>query len=346
MDLVTRAMQDGLNQYAPMAGVLELREQIALKAKNLYQCNVEPVTEVTITSGATEAIFVAVQAIARRDSEVIIFDPAYDSYEPAITLAGARAIHVPLQLPDFSVDWQLVRDSINARTSLIIINSPHNPTGAVLTAADLHTLAELTRDTNIVILADEVYEHMVFDGIPHQSLLGHEELARRAFVVFSFGKTYHATGWKVAYCVAPQKLSEELRKVHQYVTFCTNTPIQHALATYMRTSPDHYHGLADFYQHKRDAFIRAMQASPFKLIPTRGTYFQLADYSDISRMDDVAFAHFLTREVGVAAIPISVFCEQPPATRMIRFCFAKDERTLELAAAKLCDLQPLLALNT
>jgi methionine aminotransferase len=337
-DLVSDAMNKGQNQYAPMIGIPSLRDQIARKSATLYGKSVDMNAEVTVTSGATEAIFVAIQAVVNPGNEVIIFDPAFDCYEPAITLAGGRAVHIPLNAPVFSIDWDRVEQAINDNTRMIIVNSPHNPTGAIISRRDLETLHQLTANTNIVLLSDEVYEHMVFDGDAHHSLLTHEALANRSFVVSSFGKTYHATGWKVAYCVAPAYLSDEFRKVHQYVTFCTNTPIQHALAIFMETHSNHYRELAAFYQAKRDLFIDLLSDSNFKLTPTRGTYFQMADYSQISTMKDTDFSVFLTQQVGVAAIPITVFCEKPQGTHMIRFCFAKDDETLKLAASKLRNL--------
>jgi len=339
MDLVTQAINKGLNQYAPMTGILELREQVALKSMQLYQASPDPVSEITITSGATEAIFVAIQTTASPGSEVIVFDPAYDSYEPAINLAGAKAVHLALRAPEFKIDWQQVKDAITDRTSMIIINSPHNPTGAILDHSDLQWLSDLTRNSDILILSDEVYEHMVFDGNRHHSLLTHPELATRSFVISSFGKTYHATGWKVAYCIAPQNLSAEFRKIHQYVTFCTTTPFQYALAEYMNSNPGHYHELADFYQAKRDHFNLGLENSQFRIFPTQGTYFQLADYSNISTMDDVKFSAYLTQEVGVAAIPISVFCEHTQSTHMVRFCFAKNDSTLDQAVERLSNIR-------
>ena len=335
LDLVSEAMNNGHNQYAPMAGIPALREQIARKTAALYGRKVDMDSEVTVTSGATEAIFVAIQTCVKPGDEVIVFDPAYDSYDPAISLAGARTIHIPLTPDDFSIDWNRVAAAINNNTRMIIINSPHNPTGAVISHDDLLALDELTANTDILLLSDEVYEHMVFDAGSHYSLLSHSGLAQRSFVVSSFGKTYHATGWKIAYCIAPAYLSAEFRKIHQYVTFCTNTPMQHALASYMQSHPQHYQQLAAFYQEKRDLFIDLMADSRFNISAAKGTYFQLADYSEISAMDDVEFSTYLTQEVGVAVIPISVFCKQKPATPLIRFCFAKHDITLEQAAEKL-----------
>ncbi|MEP6940268.1 MAG: pyridoxal phosphate-dependent aminotransferase [Rudaea sp.] len=337
-DALADAMNSHKNQYAPMTGIPKLREQIALKTERLYGARVNADTEVTVTSGATEALFAAIAAVVRTGDEVIVLDPCYDSYEPAIELAGGRAVHVPLSLPDFSVDWQRVKAAIGPKTRMLLINSPHNPTGAVLGTADLNTLAELLRGTDILLLSDEVYEHIVFDGELHQSVLRHAELAARSFVVSSFGKTYHCTGWKVGYCIAPQALSAEFRKVHQYLTFCTFSPAQWAFAEVLERDPQHYLDLPAFYQAKRDEFRRLLAPSKFKLLPVRGAYFQVVDYSAISDMDDLNFAEWLIHEAGVAAIPVSAFYETPPDTRLVRFCFAKSDETLHAAAERLCRL--------
>lgn len=339
LDLMEKYLRDGHNQYPPMTGVAYLREQIAAKISRLYGADVDLDAEITVTSGATEALFVAIQATIGPGDEAIVFDPAYDAYEPAITLAGGGTRHVALALPGFHVDWQRLKDAISDKTRLIIINSPHNPCGGILTHSDLDRLAELVRDRDIFVLSDEVYEHMVFDGRQHVSLLGHDELRQRAFVVSSFGKTCHATGWKVAYCVAPDKLSREFRRIHQFVTFTTHTPTQWALAEFLETCPEHYLDLPHFYQSKRDLFLAELAGSAFETTPSEGTYFQLADYRRISDMPDVEFARYLTTEVGVAAIPISVFCETPPDTRLVRFCFAKDDATLRTAAARLRQME-------
>ncbi len=336
LDRVNFHIQQGHNQYAPMAGVASLREAIAAKVSQSYGRPISAEQEVTVTPGATEALYCAITACVRPGDEVIVFDPAYDSYEPAIELSGGRAVHLPLLPPTFAIDWQRVRDAINPKTRMIILNSPHNPTGATLSAADLDTLAELVRETDILLLSDEVYEHLVYDGETHQSLLSHEELAARAFVVFSFGKTYHVTGWKTGYCIAPPALTAELRKVHQYVTFVAVTPIQLALADFMQDCPEHYRQLPAFYQHKRDLFCSLLQESRFQFSPAKGTFFQLVDYSEISDRDDMAMAEWLTGEKGVAAIPVSVFYKEPPAGRYVRFCFAKEDDTLIKAAELLC----------
>lgn len=342
LDLVCHHLHNGANQYAPMTGVPALREAIAKKSEQLYGREVNAETEVTVCDGATEGLYSAIQAIVRRDDEVIVFDPAYDSYEPSVALAGGKTIHIPLIIAenddDFRIDWQRLRDSINSRTRLIVVNFPQNPTGTNLSRSDLDQLADIVRDTDIYLLSDEVYEHIVFDGAEHQSLLRHDELWARSFVVSSFGKTYHATGWKVGYCVAPAPLTAEFRKIHQFTCYAVVTPIQHALAEYMTMTPEHYAELPSFYEEKRDRFCQLLRSSRFTYQPAKGTFFQLLDYSDITDEDDISYAERLTREIGVASIPISVFCETPPAQRKLRFCFAKDDATLEMAAEKLCQL--------
>ncbi|MEO7325602.1 MAG: pyridoxal phosphate-dependent aminotransferase [Dokdonella sp.] len=335
-DALTRAMNEGRNQYAPMTGVPALREQIARKTERLYGRKVNADGEVTVTSGATEALFAAIAAVVRTGDEVIVLDPCYDCYEPAIELNGGIAVHVPLDPRDFAPDWQKIKDAITPKTRMIMINTPHNPCGSVFNATDLDTLAELTRNTEILVLSDEVYEHIVFDGAAHQSVLRHAELAERSFVVSSFGKTYHCTGWKVGYAIAPRALSAEFRKVHQYLTFCTFTPAQVALAEILEKDPQHYLDLPAFYQGKRDRFRELLAGSKFQLLPVGGAYFQIADYSRLSKADDLAFCEWLAKEGGVAAIPISAFYETPPAgQRLIRFCFAKSDATLEQAATRL-----------
>ncbi|MBY4676280.1 pyridoxal phosphate-dependent aminotransferase [Marinobacterium arenosum] len=333
---VSHYIEQGANQYAPMPGVPALRQAIAGKTEALYGRPVCPDSEITVTSGATEALFAAISAVVRAGDEVILFDPSYDSYQPAIELNGGRAVRLPLQPPAFSIDWDALRQAINGRTRMIIVNTPHNPTGAVLSAGDLERLAELLRGSDILLLGDEVYEHIVFDGAEHQSLLRHAELAERAFVVSSFGKTFHTTGWKVGYCVAPAALTAELRKVHQYLTFSTITPVQLALADYLTSDPDHYLSLPAFYQQKRDLFCDLLQGSRFQLSPCPGTYFQLVDYSAISELPDVEFCRWLVEQAGVAAIPLSVFSEVDPGTRLVRLCFAKQADTLKQAAERLC----------
>ena len=336
LERVNHYLTHGKNQYPPMVGILPLREAIAEKTASLYGRQADPDSEVTVTSGATEALFCAIHAVVGPGDEVVLLDPAYDSYEPAVTLAGGRAIHVPLRPPDFSPDWQRLADQLTERTRLLIINSPHNPSGAVLTAAELTRLAELLRPYPTMVLSDEVYEHIVFDGESHASVLAHAELAERSFAVFSFGKTYHATGWKVGYCVAPPALTTEFRRVHQFNTFTTITPVQWALADYLRSNPEHYRDLPKFYEAKRDQFCRELAASRFRLRPSRGTYFQLADYSAIATQPDLQFARWLTVEVGVAAIPLSPFYGEPPGDHLVRFCFAKEPDTLTQACERLC----------
>ena len=337
-DGVARHIAAGHNQYAAMTGLPALREQVAAKIARSYGRAVSAESEVTITPGATQAIFCAVQALIRPGDEVIVFDPSYDSYEPAVALAGGRCVHIALALPDFTIDWQQLSDALNSKTRLIILNSPHNPSGALLSRADLDQLAALIRGRDTYLISDEVYEHLVFDGIQHSSFVAHDELYQRAFVVSSFGKTYHVTGWKTGYVVAPPALSAELRKVHQYVSFCGVTPLQWALADYMAEHPEHVGELPAFYQAKRDLFCDLLVDSRFRFTRTAGTFFQLVDYSAIRpELDDVAMAEWLTREQGVAAIPVSVFYQKPPKDlRLVRFCFAKREETLRQAAEKLC----------
>ncbi|PZW47638.1 pyridoxal phosphate-dependent aminotransferase [Pseudomonas sp. URMO17WK12:I2] len=336
-EALARHVAAGHNQYAPMTGLPALREQIAMKIERLYGRNVSADSEVTVTPGATQAIFCAIQALIHPGDEAIVFDPCYDSYDPSVTLAGGRCIHVPLAEGSFAIDWQRLEAALSLRTRLIILNTPHNPSGALISRDELDRLAALIRDRDIHIVSDEVYEHLVFDGRQHASVLAHDELYARAFVVSSFGKTYHVTGWKTGYVVAPPALSAELRKVHQYVSFCGVTPLQYALADFMAACPEHVAELPAFYQAKRDLFCDLLAGSRFTFSRTPGTYFQLADYSAIRPdLDDVAMAQWLTREHGVAAIPVSVFSERPdPAQRLVRFCFAKREDTLRQAAEKL-----------
>ena len=335
VELVERALHGRYHQYAPMPGSVALRAAIARKLKTLYGVDVDPDADVTVTSGATEAIFDAVQAVVRRDDEVIVFDPCYDSYEPSVTLAGGRVVHLPLLLPHFTVDWSRLADSLNERTRLVIVNSPHNPSGTLLRREDFDRLAELLRPYDCYVLSDEVYEHVVFDGRRHETALARPELRPRCFAVFSFGKTYHATGWKLGYCVAPAPLSAELRRVHQYVTFASTTPLQQALAQYLDARPEHYLQLPAFYQERRDYFASLLAPTRLKARLAAGTYFQLADYSEISTLPAVEFARWLTTEHGVAVIPVSVFYERPPDVRLVRFCFAKENATLEAAAKRL-----------
>jgi methionine aminotransferase len=338
IDRVSYHLNHQHNQYAPMIGVAALREQLALKIERWYQRNVDEQSEITVVPGATAALFCAIQAVVNPGDEVIVFDPSYDSYAPAVKLAGGRCIHLPLQAPDFHIDWQQTADAITPNTRLIIINSPHNPTGAVLDEQDLLILQSLLRNTDILVLADEVYEHLVYDGRQNASVLQLDELFARSFAVFSFGKTFHATGWKTGYCVAPARLMAEFRKVHQYVTFVAVTPIQCGLADFMASEPEYLQQLAGFYQRKRDVFCAGLGNSRFACTPAQGSYFQLADYSAISELPDLAFCEYLARDVGVAAIPLQPFCQQAIDSKLVRFCFAKNEQTLHMALEKLCKI--------
>ena len=342
LDRVTHYLNSGANQYAPMTGVPSLRQAIAEKVEQLYGRSINADLEVTVSDGATEGLFSAIQAVVRPGDDVIVFDPAYDSYEPAVTLAGGTTTHLPLVLPDedadFQIDWQQLADTIGPKTRLIILNFPHNPSGAILSAADLEMLAEIISDTSIYLISDEVYEHIIFDKAAHQSLLRNDQLWERAFIISSFGKTYHATGWKVGYCVAPPALTVEFRKIHQWTCYAVITPIQLAIADYMQHTPHHYAELPVFYEQKRDRFCELVRESRFDFRPAKGTFFQLLDYSAITDEDDVSYARRLTKEIGVASIPISVFCEKPPPGRKLRFCFAKDDQILEEAAFRLCQL--------
>jgi methionine aminotransferase len=332
---VTRHLGLGHNQYAPLAGVPVLKEQIACKVDALYGYAADPEREVVVTPGATEAIYCALTATVHPGDEVIVFDPAYDTYEPGIRLNGGVARRIPLQAPEFRIDWQRVCDAINDRTRMIMLNSPHNPTGTALGPEDIEALRDIIADHDILLLSDEVYEHIVFDGREHLSLLRYPDLAQRSFCVFSFGKTYHVTGWRIGYCVAPPRLTEAFLGIHQFINFSTNTPLQFALADFLRDHPEHHLELAGFYQRKRDLFCELLAPSPFRLLSSAGTFFQLADYSAISDASDCEFATWLTREHGVAVIPVSVFYEQPPDQRIIRFCFAKVDATLHEAAERL-----------
>jgi methionine aminotransferase len=339
VDELARAMAQGKNQYAPANGIPALRQAIAAKTLRCYGRAVDADAEVTVTSGASEAILDAILAVVRPGEEVIVLDPCYDCYEPAIDLAGGIAVHVPLDPADFSVDWQKVRDAISPRTRMLMINSPHNPSGATMTAQDMATLADLLRDTDIVLLSDEVYEHIIFDGRRHESVLRYPELAARAFVVSSFGKTYHCTGWKVGYAIAPPALSAEFRKVHQYNTFCTFAPAQWAFAAMIDQEPEHYDGLGAFYEAKRDRFRQQLLGTRLVPLDVPGGYFQLVDYCAVSDLDDAAFCRWLTIEKGVAAIPLSPFYAAPPAgQRLARLCFAKVEPTLDAAIERLAKI--------
>jgi methionine aminotransferase len=327
------------NQYAPMAGAVPLREAIAAKVARHYGRRASPEAEITVTCGGTEALAVSIQALVHPGDEVVLLEPAYDSYEPIVELCGGVARRVPLARPDFGIDWQRLHEALGPRTRAVMVNSPHNPSGACLSVADLDRLAAALRGTRAFVIADEVYEHMVYDGARHASVNGHAELAERSIVVSSFGKTYHATGWKIGYCVAPAALTAELRKVHQFVTFAIATPLQHAIADFMREHPEWEDELPAFYQAKRDRLVGLLGASRLRLVPTRATYFQLADYSAISDLPDTEFALDLIRRHGVASIPVSPFCSAaPPQERLVRLCFAKEDGTLVAAAERLARL--------
>ena len=333
--LVAEHLAAGHNQYAPMAGVPALAEAVAEAALRRHGWRIDPAAEITVTAGGTEALFAAIHAVARAGDEVIVLDPSYDSYGPSAELAGARVVHVPLSVADFGIDWDRLAAAINVRTRLLVVNTPLNPAGAVLTAADWDRIADLAEGRDLHVLSDEVYEALVFDGRKHAGVLGNARLRERAFAVFSFGKTYNATGWKVGYCVAAPPLTAEFRKVHQFLTFAVSTPVQHAIADFMREAPGFADGQGPFYQARRDRFAKLLEGSRFALRPVHGTYFQLADYSAISSLPDARFCEELTLKHGVAAIPLSPFCDEAPAARLVRFCFAKDDRTLEAAAEKL-----------
>jgi methionine aminotransferase len=334
---VAHHMRKGANQYAPMAGAPVLREKLAEKTQKLYGHKVDSDSEITITAGATQAIFSAIQAVVRSEDEVIIFEPAYDCYAPAIRLAGGEPIRVQLEYPGFAYNWDAVRSRVSARTRMIIINSPHNPTGTAISDQDMAQLQKITEGTDIIILSDEVYEHILFDGFGHQSVLRYPDLAERAFAVFSFGKTYHVTGWKMGYIIAPEALMKQFRLVHQFEVFSVNHPMQLAMADYLEDATK-WQELNAFYEEKRNYFISLLKESKFKIIPSKGTYFQLLDYSEISEEQDEKYAELLTWNHGVASIPISVFYRNKDDNKVLRFCFAKSDKTLEKAAEKLCEI--------
>ncbi len=336
-ELVAQAMRDGYNQYALMEGAPALRQQISAKLAATHGKHFDADSEITVTVGATEAIFCAVQAVVSAGDEAIVFDPAYDSYDPAIRLVGGRCVHIPLQPPAFGWDWQRVRDAITDRTRLIIINSPHNPACTVATPADLDALAELVRDRDIHVLADEVYEHVTYDGIRHASVLAHAELRQKSFAVYSFGKALHATGLRVGYCVAPAELTRELRKVHQFNTFSIAHPLQQAIAQYLGEKPAAWQQLSQFFQQRRDRMRAALAGSRWRTPPAQGTYFQLLDYSALSDEGDCAFAERLLTQSGVATIPLSPFYRDPPRLSLLRLCIAKQEATLDAASVRLLE---------
>ena len=335
--LLTHYINAGVNQYPPMAGIMPLREAIAAKVESLYGVAYDPEHEVTVVPGATYGIFTAVATLVRPGDEVVLFEPAYDSYAPAVEVAGGRPVYVQLRYPDYSIDWDAVQQAITPRTRMMIINTPNNPTATVFSSEDLKTLESVLKATDIVLVSDEVYEHIVFDGHQHRSVASFPGLAERSIVVSSFGKTYHVTGWKIGYAFAPRELMAEFRKVHQFNAFVTNSPVQYALAEYMKDR-DAYLALAAFYQKKRDFFLDGIKASRFHPLTSRGTFFQNLRYDAISDERDTDLAIRLTRERGIASIPVSVFYREPPSHRVLRFCFAKSEETLARGAEILCRL--------
>jgi len=337
IDLVHKYMKKGYNQYAPMQGVPGLRAAISRKIHDTYGLTYDPVSEITVTAGATEALYAAITAFVREGDEVIIFEPAYDLYGPAVKLNGGVLKYATLKYPDYHIDWDDVKKLISHKTKMIIINTPHNPTGSILKKQDLEALQKITRDSDILILSDEVYEHLIFDNLVHESVCRYPELVERSLVIGSFGKTFHATGWKMGYCMAPENLMNEFRKAHQFIVFACNTPVQYAIAEFL-TDKENYTYLNDFYQKKRDYFVKLISGSRFKIIPSYGTYFQLLDYSDMSDEKEPEFAMRLTRDFKIASIPVSVFYHKPVNNNVLRFCFAKKEETLEKAAEILCKI--------
>ena len=337
IDKVHRKMSEGYNQYAPMPGVPYLRQQLAAKMKRLYGADYHWETEITLTAGATQALYTAITAFIHSGDEAIIFEPAYDSYKPAIEINGGIVRPVSVHAPDFRIDWQKVKDLISPRTKLIIVNTPNNPTGSLLQKEDFINLQEITRNTDIVVISDEVYEHIIFDGFAHQSAALFPELAQRTILTFSFGKTFHATGWKLGYAIGPERLMNEFRKIHQFIVFTVNTPIQMAIAEYLENEQN-YLQLPHFYQQKRDFFLEAIKDSKFKPIPCYGTYFQLLDYSEVSDLPEMEFAKWMTIEHGLASIPIAPFYHDHRDQKVLRFCFAKKEETLARAAEILCHI--------
>ena len=337
LSLAEKSMNNGNNQYAPMPGLISLREKIAEKINGLYNISYDPVSEITITSGATQAIFTAITAFVKEQDEVIIFTPAYDCYQPAVELAGGKPVFVQLKAPDYSVNWEEVKKLISQKTKMIIINTPHNPTGTILSRDDMLELEKITSQSEIIVLSDEVYEHIIFDQIEHESICRYNGLAARSMAVFSFGKTFHVTGWKMGYCIGPKELMKEFRKVHQFNVFSCNHPLQHALADYLEDR-ERYLFISSFYQKKREVFQQAIKGSRFKIIPCSGTYFKLLSYASISQESDVLFAERLVKEHSIAAIPVSVFYNSPLDEKVLRFCFAKKEETLQNAAEILCNV--------
>lgn len=338
IELVNHHMKHGQNQYAPMAGIMPLREAIAQKTIDLYGLSYSPNDEITIVSGCTEALYAVMTAIIHKDDEVIVFEPAYDSYVPCIELNGGKAVYVTLSPEnDFAIDWQAVKAKITERTKAIMLTTPHNPTGKCLTQNDIDSLAEILKNTNVFVVSDEVYEHIIFDGRKHLSPAMHPDLKERTFVCGSFGKTFHTTGWKLGYCLAPKSLSTEFRKAHQWITFSCPTPFQYAFADFLK-EPDNYLSVTQFYQEKRDKFINWIKDSRFELIPAEGSFFQMVSYKNITEESDYDLAVRWTKEIGVASIPISVFYADKIDNKILRFCFAKDDEMLERAAERLCRL--------
>ena len=332
--LYQQAMMNNHNQYAPMPGLLSLREELSKKTEKIHGAYYNPESEITITAGGTQALYTAITAFVNKGDEVIIFEPAYDSYKPAIELAGGIVKPYSLTPPNYRINWEEVRQMITPKTKMIMINTPHNPSGSILSKQDLESLAEITKGTNIIVLSDEVYEHIIFDSEEHQSVCRFEELRKRSMIVYSFGKTFHDTGWKNGYCLGPEYLMREFRKVHQFLVFSVNTPLQVALAAYLKNE-EHYLSLPSFYQAKRDYFLSLIQGCSFTFAPCKGSYFQLLDYSSFSDEKDTELAIRLTKEFGIASIPVSVFYSSDVDTKMLRFCFAKDNETLERAAEKI-----------
>ncbi|TXK75829.1 methionine aminotransferase [Mesonia sp. K4-1] len=331
LDEVTKAIHSAKNQYAPLQGIFSLRQTLCYKLNKLYGSNYQPETDITLTAGATQAIFTAISAFVKAGDEVIVFKPAYDCYEPAIELYGGKPVLIQMQAPNYQIDWEEVAAKISSKTKMIIINSPHNPSGKILQQKDLEKLQQLVKDTNIIILSDEVYEHLFYDNQKHYSVARFPQLAERSFITYSFGKTFHVTGWKLGYCVAPKELMREFNKVHQYNVFCVNHPMQVAINAYLQNEK-HYLGLAEFYQQKRDFFLSLIKDSRLKFTPSQGTYFQTASYKNITHEKDTDFALRLIKEKGLATIPISVFNKNQQDDSMLRFCFAKKEETLKAAA--------------
>ena len=335
--LVSKYLEIGKNQYAPMPGILELRVTLCNYLGKTYDCEINPESEITVTAGATQAIYNTISAVVNEGDEVILFSPAYDCYAPAIQIHGGIPVFIPLQHPDYTINWRAVKEQVNSKTKVIMINSPHNPTGSLLSQKDLEQLQEITEGTDIIIISDEVYEHITFDGEKHESVLSYPELKKRSMVVYSFGKSLHVTGWKLGFCVGPNWLMDEFRKIHQFTVFSCNSPMQYAINEYI-LSHNPFENTSLFYERKRDLFLASIKESRFKVIPCRGTYFQLLDYSEISDMNDVEFAEKLTIEHGIASIPISVFYPDLEDNKVLRFCFAKEDDLLTKAGKLLCTI--------